>query len=55
MIILEDLRIEYTPYYIHYYHLLTTLQHDYADKPKFIENLRLKIQDKLQSKLKEVN
>ena len=31
--ILEDLQMEYTPYYTHYYHLLTALQQEYRGKP----------------------
>lgn len=31
--ILEDMRIQYTPYYIHYYHMMTALEQEYRDKP----------------------
>ena len=31
--ILEDLRIEYTPYYTHFYHMLVALASEYEDKP----------------------
>lgn len=37
--ILEDLRIEYTPYYTHYYHMLVTLQKEYSDKPILCKKL----------------
>ena len=53
--ILEDLRIEYTPYYIHYYHVLTAIDQEYTDKPKIREDLRQKVHDRLDSKLKEVH
>ena len=47
--------MEYTPYYIHYYHLMAALKNDYSNKPKMIEHLTKKIQDKLSLKLKEVH
>jgi hypothetical protein len=55
MLILEDLRMDYTPYYIHYYHLLKALHQDYSDKPKLIENITKKIEDKLHDKVKDLH
>jgi hypothetical protein len=52
--ILEDLRIEYTPYYTHYYHMLKALATEYAGKPILQKKLREKIQDKLESKVEEI-
>ena len=31
--ILDEMRLEYTPYYMHYYHLLTALEKEYRGKP----------------------
>lgn len=45
--ILEDLQMEYTPYYTHYYHLLKALQREYASKPI----LQQKLTDRLCNKL----
>ena len=33
LVILEDLQMEYTPYYTHYYHLLQALEEEYGNKP----------------------
>ena len=41
--ILEDLMIDYTPFYQHYYHMLTALDKEYPGKPHLQEQLRLKI------------
>lgn len=37
LMLLEDLRMEYTPYYIHYYHSLTAVVQDYGDRPKLMQ------------------
>ena len=37
LMLLEDMRMEYTPYYIHYYHSLTAVHQDYLDRPKLIK------------------
>ena len=37
LMLLEDLRMEYTPYYIHYYHSLTAVQQDYGDRPRLVQ------------------
>jgi hypothetical protein len=34
LMLLEDIRMEYTPYYIHYYHSLVAVHLDYGDRPK---------------------
>jgi len=36
LLVLEDLRIDYTPYYIHYYHSLKAIQNEYRTRPKLI-------------------
>lgn len=55
LMLLEDLRMEYTPYYIHYYHCLTAVHDDYRDRPKLVKQLTEKIKDRLESKVKEVH
>ena len=35
--LLEDLRMEYTPYYIHYYHALCAVHQDYGDRPRLVK------------------
>eukprot|EP00347_Sterkiella_histriomuscorum_P015111 403358280 len=55
LIILEDLRIEYTPYYIHYYHSLQAVNQDYHSRPKLVESLTKKIQERLALKTDEVH
>lgn len=37
LLLLEDLRMEYTPYYIHYYHSLTAVYQDYGDRPRLVK------------------
>ena len=53
--LLEDIRMEYTPYYIHYYHSLTAVHQDYMDRPKLIKQLTDKIKERLEAKCKEVH
>jgi hypothetical protein len=55
MMLLEDLRMEYTPYYIHYYHSLTAVYQDYGDRPKLAKQLKDKIKERLEMKCKEVH
>ena len=56
LMLLEDLRMEYTPYYIHYYHTLTAVNQDYAqDRPKLAQQLKAKIKERLDQKLKEIH
>jgi hypothetical protein len=52
--ILEDLRIEYTPYYNHFYQMLVALGNDYQDKPTLQRKLREKIKDRLEAKVEEI-
>lgn len=52
--ILEDLQMEYTPYYTHYYHLLTALQQEYHNKPVLQKKLTDRICNKLDQKTKEI-
>ena len=52
--ILEDLQMEYTPYYTHYYHLLTALQQEYRGKPILQQKLTDKICTKLEEKTKQI-
>lgn len=52
--ILEDLRIKYTPYYTHFYHMLVALESEYAEKPVLKKKLREKIQDILEKKVAEI-
>ena len=37
LMLLEDLRMEYTPYYIHYYHSLCAVHQDYGDRPRLVK------------------
>lgn len=55
LLILEDLQLEYTPYYIHYYHSLSAIRHDYSDRPKLLAQLTKKIRERLEEKVKEVH
>jgi len=32
--ILDEMKMEYTPYYFHYYHMLTALEKEYRGKPQ---------------------
>ncbi len=52
--ILEDLQMEYTPYYTHYYHLLTALQQEYRGKPVLQQKLTDRICNKLDEKTKQI-
>lgn len=52
--ILEDLRIEYTPYYTHFFHMLVALGSEYEDKPTLQKKLREKIKDRLEQKVEEI-
>jgi hypothetical protein len=47
LLLLEDLRMEYTPYYIHYYHSLTAVHQDYHERPKLAKQLVAKIKERL--------
>lgn len=55
MMLLEDLRMEYTPYYIHYYHALCAVHQDYGDRPRLVKQLTDKIKERLDSKIAEVH
>ena len=55
LLLLEDLRMEYTPYYIHYFHALTAVYQDYSDRPKLAKQLRDKIKERLDAKCAEVH
>ena len=55
LMLLEDIRMEYTPYYIHYYHSLIAVNQDYGDRPKLAKQLTDKIRERLESKCKEVH
>lgn len=55
LMLLEDLRMEYTPYYIHYYHSLTAVHQDYGDRPKLVQQLTEKIKERLENKVQEVH
>ena len=46
--ILEELQIQYTPYYIHYYHLIVALNQENRDKPAICAALKEKIAEKLE-------
>jgi len=49
LLILEDMRIQYTPYYNHYYQLLCAMDQEYSSKP----HMRAKMKDKIANKLEE--
>jgi hypothetical protein len=55
LLLLEDLRMEYTPYYIHYYHSLTAVHQDYGDRPRLVRQLKDKIRERLEAKCSEVH
>ncbi|CDW76168.1 UNKNOWN [Stylonychia lemnae] len=46
--------MDYTPYYIHYYHSLKAIQQEYRTRPKLIQDLTQKINEKLNDKIIEV-
>ena len=50
LVILEDMQMEYTPYYTHYYHLLNALPTEYRNKTILQQKLREKICAKLEQK-----
>lgn len=52
--ILEDLRIEYTPYYTHFYHMLVALRSEYSEKPVLQRKLRDKIKDSLEQRVEQI-
>ena len=52
--ILEDMQMEYTPYYTHYYHLLTALPTEYRNKTILQQKLREKICAKLEQKTMQI-
>ena len=52
--ILEDMRIKYTPFYTHFYHMLIALETEYAEKPILRNKLRDKIQANLESKVVDI-
>lgn len=54
MIILEDMQIQYTPYYTHFYHLLTVLEQEYASKPQMHAKLKARIAEKLEDRTTEI-
>ena len=55
MMLLEDLRMEYTPYYIHYYHSLCAVHQDYGERPRLVKQLTEKIKERLETKLSDVH
>ena len=52
--VLEDLHLEYQPYYVHYFHLITALQRDYGDRPQMVSRLKESIEKRLHEKTREV-
>lgn len=52
--ILEDLQMEYTPYYTHYYYLLAAIQQEYRGKPVLQQKLTDRIYDKLVAKTTKI-
>lgn len=47
--------MEYTPYYIHYYHSLQAVHSDYGDRPRLVLELTEKIKERLDTKINEVH
>ena len=54
MAILEDMQMEYTPYYTHYFHLLTALPQEYKNKSILQQKLREKICSKLEDRTEQI-
>ena len=54
LLILEDMRIQYTPYYNHYYQLLCALDQEYSSKPNIRGKMKGKIADKLEERTLEI-
>ena len=52
--ILEELQLQYTPYYAHYYHLLVALNQEYSGKPAICAKLKEKIEERLELKTTEI-
>ena len=52
--ILEEMQMEYTPYYTHYYHLLSALPTEYRNKTILQQKLREKICAKLEQKTMQI-
>jgi hypothetical protein len=54
LLILEDMRIQYTPYYNHYHQLLCALDQEYSSKPHMRGKMKGKIADKLEERTLEI-
>ncbi len=46
--ILEELQIQYTPYYTHYYHLIVAMHQENMDRPAICAALKEKIAERLE-------
>lgn len=54
LLILEDMRIQYTPYYNHYYQLMCAMDQEYSSKPNMRAKMKGKIADKLEERTLEI-
>jgi hypothetical protein len=53
--ILGDLKLEYTAYYVHYYHLLTAASQQYKDRPNILAKIRDVVKRRIEDKTAETN
>jgi len=54
LLVLEDMRIQYTPYYNHYYQLLCAMDQEYSSKPHMRGKMKAKIAEKLEERTLEI-
>ena len=54
LVILEEMRIKYTPDYIHYYHMLLALNKEYKDKPHLRVQIKTRIETRLEEKTNQI-
>ena len=52
--LLDDLMIEYTPFYLHYFHMLCALDKEYPGKPNLQQELKLKIYARINDRSQQV-
>jgi len=53
--ILEDLSLQYTPFYTHYFHILTAIEQEYGQtKPILAQKLRDKVNERLDEKTTDI-
>lgn len=53
--ILNDLKLEYTAYYVHYYHMLTAASQQYKDRPNILAKIRSVVTQRIEDRTEEIN